>query len=208
MGFFDSIIEVATGAIQSVKETSLPVRLFDKTLNQIAGALLDEDGEIKSLRIAMHEGWCQADAHVIHDRAEFDTSVTFEIVRFELSKESQMIELRQRGRIETAANGWRNKIAVAVMKVFVSAFLGRNLLQWGLKGTSGVSVSGNTITVDLARVGAKDALFGAVAEKVGSAAPYLLPLIQNGAGKLADYVAISDAECREGELVVNLRYLG
>ncbi len=208
MGFFDSIIEVAAGAIQSVRETSLPIRLSDKVLNQVAGTLLGEDGEIRSLRIAMHEGWCQADAHVVHDLAEFDTSASFEIVRFELSKESQMIELRQRGLLETAANGWRNRIAVAVMKVFVSAFLGRNLLQWGLKGTSGVSVSGDTITVDLACVGAKDALFGAVAEKVGSAAPYLLPLIQSGAGKLAGHVAISDAECREGELVVNLRYFG
>ena len=213
MGLFDSIKNVAGNLIKEAgnsiaKSTSFPIKLSDETLNKAASGLFGADDEIKSLKISMHDGWCQADAHIVHNLAEFDVTVSFEIVRFEVSKTAQVIELRQKGELATDADGWRNKVVVALMKTFVTAILGRNLLHWGLKDAEGVVVSGDTISIDLGKVGAKDALFNAVAEKVGSAVPYLLPLMQGGSDKLADYVAISNAECHEGALQVNVQYAG
>lgn len=207
MSFLDGIFEKTADVLrQSARKQIFPVRISEETLNKVAGNLLDK--EIRSLRIAMHEGWCQADAHVVHGVAEFDVSVPFEITRFELGKDGQILELRQKEKLETSAQGWRNRIVVAAVKTILSAFLRKNLLQWGLKNMDGVTVRDDTISVDLAATGATDALHAAAIEKIEETAPYLKNLFESGSGKLANLVAISGAECKEGELVVNLRYSG
>ncbi len=189
MGFFDFL------------KKKMAVSLSDETLNKAVSSMLDKDGEIQSLCIAMHDGYCQVDARIKHNLAEFDVTVEFEI-KLELNKESQIIELRKKKSLVIVKEGLRNKIVVAVVRAFVSAFLGKSLLHWSLKDTDDVTSSGDTVSVDLAKV--KDALYAAMAEKMGSVAPWLSALIQGGTGKLADHVAISSVECKKGELVVNI----
>lgn len=208
MGFFDTLTKAAGEAIQTAKEMTLPIKLTDEALNLAAKALLDEDGEIRSINITMHDGWCQVKALIRKGMSNFETNSSFEIVRFELKKDSQIIELRQKGRLETVAEGVLGKISLLLVDIFISAFLGKNILQWKLQNMKGVTVSSDTISIDLEEIGAKNALFAAVAEKVGNERPYLLPLLHGSAGKLADYVGIESAECRQGILVLNVQYVG
>jgi hypothetical protein len=217
MGFIEKEIERAKKALIEAGEKiintppladnamTLPVSISDEMLNKAAVGVCDKVGEIKSLKIAMHDGWCQADAHIIHNLVEFDVTVNFEIVRFELSKQAHVIELRQKGELVTDAEGWRNQIVVAVIKTFISSFVSKYLVQWGLKDKDGITVVGTTLTVDLAKLGVMDALYEALTEKVRSTAPWLMFMLKNGTGKLEDYVSISSADCKEGELVVNIQ---
>ena len=66
---------------------------------------------------------------------------------------------------------------------------------------------GKSIAEEMAKAGAKEALFAAMEEKVGQAGGLLTGLIQGGAKKLADRVAIKDAKCIEGALLVNVAWI-
>lgn len=211
MTFFSSIktgladaMGTAKDAIERLKVSPGPITLSNEALNQAASKVFGDESEIKSLILAMHDGWFQATAHIRHNLAEFDATVDFEIVRFEVNKHIQVIELRQKGVLETMAQGWSNQIAVYVVKTIISSLLKKNLLHWGLKGQDGISFAGDRITVDLAKVGAKDALFVAMAERVGESARYLLPLIQGGTNKISEYIAINGVECIDGALQINV----
>jgi hypothetical protein len=195
-------------AVGPITPKGIPIKLSDETLNKAAGTYCESGGVINTLRIAMHDGWFQTDAHIVHDVAEFDAKVAFEIVHFKVSKQSQVIELRRKGAIETDAKGWVNKIALATVSTFISAITGEKLLGLGVLDRDGITFYDDKILVDLGKIGAKDALYGALREKVGSAAPYLSPLLQGGVDKLVDLVAINSANCSEGALVVNVEYAG
>lgn len=208
MALLDKLKNVAGNAVSAgvdkIRSAAIPINLMNNVLNQAARNVFNGNDEIKSLTIAMHPGWFEAKAHIQHNLAECVATVAFEITRFEVAKQVQVIQLRQIGKLETAAEGWRNQIVVNVVKTLVSSFLGRNLLHWGLKDQDGISFSGDLITVDLDQIGAKDALFTAMAEKMGERAGFMLPLIEGGAEKLADFVSINGAECVEDALKINI----
>jgi hypothetical protein len=207
MGILSSLINRAGDLLPTIKSFTLPIKLSNETLNKAAKYAFEDHDEIKSVTLTMHADWFDAHAHVHHNLAEFDVSVGFEIVRFEVGKHIQLIELRQKTEIETAAQGWRNQIAVYSIKMIISAFTGKSILQWGLKKTNGISFIDDLISVDLAQVRAKDALFVAMAEKIGEHAGFLSPLIQGGAEKLADFICIEGAECVEDALNIKVKLL-
>lgn len=204
MGLFDSILEIAA----AVTTIALPIRLTDDTLNKAASGLIKKDGTVRAVHLTTHDGWCQADSHIKHKLSEFDLKVEFEITRFEVSKQVQVIELKQRTPLLTDADGWKNKVMLTVIKIIISAFLGKNLLQFELDDMAGVTVAGDIITVDLTKAGATIEMYAAIADKVILDAPLLAPLLRGGVEALAERIAITGAECQAGALVVNIKYVG
>lgn len=202
MGLLDSFLNSAL----SIVPMSRQIKLSDDDLNKASSHFFGNFGAIQSINIAMHDGWFSSDAHIIHNLTEYDMRADFEITRFQVTKQIQIIEFRQINEFQINAAGWRNKIMLAVMKIIISTFLGKDLLQWGLEDTIGITVTGDTIAVDLEKIGAKAALYVGIMDKVMSDAPLLLPLLQDGTAVLSDYVSITSAECQEGALVINVQY--
>jgi hypothetical protein len=186
---------------------SMPIKLSNDMLNKAVGKVFNEEKEIQSVMLAVHDDWFEALVKIKHGLAAFDVAIEFEILRFQVNKQVQIIELRQRNELKTDALGWRNKIAVYVVKAIISAFTGKNLLHWGLKGRDGITVDKGLISIDLAKSGAKEALFAAMEEKVGQGGSFVTNLIKGSAEKLADRIAIKDAQCIEGAMVVNIAWI-
>lgn len=199
--------EALEAAAEKLKSTIFPIKLSNDTLNKAVGKVFGEEKEIQSVTLAVHDGWFEAQAKIKHGLAAFDVTVEFEILRFEVDQQVQLIELRQRNELKTDALGWRNKIAVYVVKSIISAFTGKSLLHWGLKGKDGITVNKDLISIDLATAGAKEALFAAMEEKIGQGGSFLNSLIQGSTEKLADCISIKDAKCTDGAMVVNVAWI-
>jgi hypothetical protein len=207
MSFLDNLISAGKEKIKEmVINAPVAVPLPQSIINNVITKLLLEDEDIYSLTLAMHEGWFGTETTLKHRLGTFFVQADFEILRFQLDQSAQIIELKQRGKLEVGADGWLNRIAFIVVKSVLSALLGKTLIEWGVKDRKGITVADDLIRVDLTELGAKDLLMSAVSERAGALGKIVGTMLSTGSDKLAKRLSIVGAQSHDGVLHVNLKY--